>query len=110
MGKLSRNKGKRGERELAKELQRILGIDAKRGVQYKGTPDSPDVETSIDGVHFECKRVEKLQLYPSLEQAASDSGSAIPIVAHRRNRKKWVLSIYLDDLPKLCKVIYEQME
>jgi len=110
MGTLSRNKGKRGERELAKELQRILGIDAKRGVQYQGSPDSPDVVTSIDGLHFECKRVEKLQLYPSLEQAASDSGDAIPVLAHRRNRKKWVVAIYLDDLPELCKVIHEQME
>lgn len=110
MGTLSKNKGKRGERELAKELQRILGIDAKRGVQYQGSPDSPDVITSIDGLHFECKRVEKLQLYPSLEQAASDSGDSIPVLAHRRNRKKWVVAIYLDDLPELCKVIHEQME
>lgn len=109
MGKTSREKGKRGERELAKELKSVLGIDARRGQQHSGSPDSPDVITSLPGVHFECKRVEQLRLYPSLEQASSDSGDdQIPILAHRRNRKPWTITLYLDDLPELCRIINEQ--
>ena len=110
MGKLSRDKGKRGERELAKELRRIFNIEARRGRQYKGTPDSPDVVTSIDELHFECKRVERLQLYPSLEQAASDSGDSLPILAHRKNGKKWIVALYLDDVPELCRILNEHTE
>ena len=107
MGKKSRDKGKRGERELAKELAKTLSIDAKRGVQYSGSPDSPDVVTSLDGVHWECKRSERFQLYPSLEQSATDSGDNIPVVAHRRNHKKWVFVCYLDDLPEIAEIINE---
>lgn len=105
MGKASLSKGKRGERELAKELNAVLGIDAHRGRQFSGSPDSPDVVTSINDIHIECKRVEKLQLYPSLEQAANDAGSKIPILAHRRNNKPWVITVYLTDLPELCKIL-----
>jgi Holliday junction resolvase len=102
-GKKSRNKGKRGELELAKKLKSLFNVSARRGRQYSGSPESPDVVTSIKGVHFECKRVERLQLYPSLEQAANDSGDdQIPIVAYRKNRKEWVAIVYLDDLPELC--------
>ena len=38
----SRTKGKRGELELAKAL-RLYGYDARRGQQYHGGADSPDV-------------------------------------------------------------------
>jgi len=41
-GKLSRNKGASGERELARELSRLLRVDARRGQQHCGGPDSPE--------------------------------------------------------------------
>lgn len=103
-GKKSKSKGARGERELAKELEK-LGIKASRGRQYSGGPDSPDVVTSIDDVHFECKRVERLLLYPSLHQSARDSGDKIPVVAHRKNREDWVIIIYLKDLLEFCHAV-----
>jgi len=106
-GRKSRNKGKRGELELAKKLSSLFNVFARRGRQYSGSPESPDVVTSIDGVHFECKRVERLQLYPSLEQAASDSGDQIPILVHRKNNKDWVAIVYLDDLPELSRILNE---
>lgn len=104
-GKMSRNKGKRGEREAASEVSRLFCVDAKRGVQFKGGQDSPDIETGINGVHFEVKRVEQLQLYKSLEQAEDDGGTNIPVVLHRRNNKTWVAITYLDDLPHLVKIL-----
>ncbi len=91
MGLFSRNKGKRGERELSHELSRVLGVSARRGLQFQGSPDSPDVVTDIPGVHFECKRTETLSLYSALEQAQNDAGtSKIPVVCHRKNKKPWV--------------------
>lgn len=110
MGKKSRNKGKRGERELAKALIDVLGIDARRGRQFSGSPESPDVVTSLPDIHFECKRVERFSLYPSLEQAIEDAGdNQIPVVAHRKNHEDWVVVIRLNDLPKLCGIINEQI-
>ena len=56
----SRNKGKVGERELAKKL-REYGFEARRGQQYCGADGSADV-VGLEGVHIECKRTERLSL------------------------------------------------
>ena len=106
MGKPSRDKGKVGERELAKELSRLFGVDARRGVQYQGGPGSPDV-VGLPGVHVECKRNEALQLYSAIEQAITDSrGFGAPLVCHRRNGKPWLAIVRLDDLPRLVEKLY----
>lgn len=105
MGKMSRNKGASGERELADKLKSLLGISARRGRQYSGSPDSPDVDSDLN-LQIECKRVERLQLYQSIEQAARDSqGKKPPIVFHRKNRKPWVVIMYLDDLPEIARIV-----
>ena len=101
MGRFSRNKGKRGERELAGELEKSLGVKARRGVQFQGSPDSPDVVTDIPEIHVECKRTERLRLYESLAQAASDAGEKIPLVFHRQNQQPWVVILRLSDLKPL---------
>ena len=99
----SRDKGARGERELANFL-RQHGVDARRGQQFNGGPGSPDVVTDILGAHFECKRVEKGSLYDWLAQATRDAGPGKrPIVAHRRNNKAWVAILPLKDLLSLLK-------
>ena len=103
MGKASRNKGKVGERELAAFL-REHGREARRGVQYMGGPQSPDVVSDLRGVHLECKRTEQLRLYPALEQAATEKpAGSIPVVAHRRNRKPWVAVLPLESLLLILK-------
>jgi len=101
MGKKSLLKGKVGERELASELQRLFGVEARRGVQYSGSPDSPDVVTDLP-IHAEVKRCERLSIYKAMEQAVTDAGKdKTPIVFHRQNRKGWLAIIRLDDLPAL---------
>ena len=50
--KNSRAKGQRGERELASELQRLFGVNARRGQQYCGGADSPDVVSDFNDIHF----------------------------------------------------------
>ncbi|MCL2347318.1 MAG: hypothetical protein FWC50_03545 [Planctomycetaceae bacterium] len=106
MGRLSRNKGKTGERELARELQRVLGATARRGVQYTGGADSPDVVTDIDNIHIECKRTEHFRLFEALDQSIRDAGeSNVPVVMHRPNHRPWVVVLRLDDLPALVETI-----
>ena len=99
----SRAKGAMGERELAKKLTEVFGCEARRGQQFQGSPDSPDVVTSLDGVHIECKRVERFEIYKAMEQAKRDSGDKIPVVCHRKNRGEWLAVVRLDDLPELIK-------
>ena len=106
MGRKSRDKGARGERELAGELARLLGVEARRGQQYRGGPDSPDVHLDIPDVHIECKRTERLRLYEALDQAIGDAADKVPVVMHRQNKRPWVVVLRLDDLPRLATQIY----
>ncbi|NQU19769.1 MAG: hypothetical protein HQ567_00690 [Candidatus Nealsonbacteria bacterium] len=109
MGRKSRDKGASGERELARELSRLLGVEARRGCQYHGGPGSPDVVADIPDVYIECKRAERLRLYEALQQAVDDAGEKVPVVVHRQNNKPWVAIVRLDDLPKLAMQIYLTM-
>ena len=88
----SRRKGAAGERELARVF-REYGYDARRGQQYCGANGDADV-VGLPGIHVECKRVERLDLYGALAQAAADAKSGdLPVVFHRKNNHKWVVSM-----------------
>ena len=94
----SRAKGAAGEREFAQVLKEY-GLEARRGQQFSGSKDSPDVVCSgLTGVHFEVKRVQKGSPYDWLEQAKNDAGGSLPIVAWRRNNHNWVGILDLADL------------
>lgn len=95
----SKQKGKRAELEVA-ALLRSHGYDAKRGVQYKGGQDSPDV-LGLDGVHIEVKHVERLNIHEAMAQADRDSGGNVPIVVHRRNRTPWLVTMHIEDFLRL---------
>ena len=89
----SRNKGKVGEREFA-SLLREHGFDARRGQQFSGSPDSPDVVSdALSWLHVEVKRVQNLNLADACAQAARDSGGKPWIVAHRRNHSPWLITM-----------------
>lgn len=95
-GKMSREKGKRGERELAKAL-REEGYECRRSAQYCGANGDADV-VGLPGVHIEVKRVERLQLYDALAQAQADAPDGeMPVVMHRRNNCEWVVIQPLSD-------------
>ena len=97
MGRASRDKGARGEREW-RDVLTAAGYPAERGCQRKGGPDSPDVDCpSLSGLHFEVKRVEKLNIYTALGQAMCDAGDRVPIVAHRRNHSPWLVTLRAGD-------------
>ena len=96
----SRRKGAQGERDLANTLKKMGFDKARRGVQYSGSPDSPDV-VGIDGFHIECKRTERTDLYGWMKQAQRDCGDNVPIVVHRKNREGWLVIMTLEDFVKL---------
>ena len=92
----SNAKGKVGEREVA-ALLRARGFEARRGQQFSGGGDSPDVVSDLDGFHIEVKRTENFQLYPALAQANADKkGGTDALVFHRRNNKEWVVVLEAD--------------
>lgn len=95
----SRQKGARGERELSKVL-RGYGFSARRGQQYHGGAESPDV-IGLKGIHIECKRVERLNIDDAIAQSIRDAGDDMPVVIHRKNRKDWLVTMRLDDFMKL---------
>lgn len=100
----SRTKGKRGELEVAKIL-RERGYDSRRGQQFKGSPDSPDV-TGLPGFHLEVKRVEQLRLKDAMEQSKRDAGEdEVPLVVHRKSREPWYVTVSLDDFLDLLERI-----
>jgi hypothetical protein len=106
----SRQKGARGEREARDAMKEILLCEARRGQQFSGGKDSPDVVHSVHGVHVEVKRVEKFNVYDAIEQATEDAGEEqIPTVMHRRNGKEWLLVCRFADLPKLASRIHFHM-
>jgi len=100
MGAMQRRKGATGEREFASLCRENGYDDVHRGRQYHGGADSPDV-VGLPGVHVEVKRTEALSLYTAMWQAIKDAGENIPIVAHRRNDRGWLIVMCADDWFKL---------
>src|SRR4051812_28739879 len=89
----SREKGKRGERQWRDEL-RAEGFDARRGQQFCGGADSPDViSEDLPWILFEVKAVERLNIEDAMEQARHDCGGKVPVVAHRKNFRAWLVTM-----------------
>lgn len=102
MGKSEREKGKRGERELAGIL-REYGYNGRRGQQFSGKNGDADV-IGLPGIHIECKRVERLNLDDAMEQAKRDARPGeIPAVFHRKDRGKWRVTLDLTDFMDIYK-------
>jgi hypothetical protein len=96
MAQLSREKGKAGEREAAHEISRLFNVQARRGQQFCGGPESPDV-VGLPGVHVEVKRAEKaatLRLAGTsrqrmrAERAAPRPSPEQPALAGRRQTRR----------------------
>jgi hypothetical protein len=109
-----REKGKRGERQWRDEL-RANGYPARRGQQFSGSPDSPDVVCDdLAWLHFEVKAVERLNVEDAMEQARRDARKAesgklkaeierVPIVAHRRSFRPWLVTMEAETFFRLLR-------
>ena len=99
----SKRKGKDGELELARKL-REHGYDVRRSVQYNGKEEDGQADLlGLPGIHVECKRTERLNLYDAVGQAQRDSKgkNQIPVVFHRKNCCPWLVTMYVWDWFKL---------
>jgi len=88
----SREKGKRGERQWRDEL-RANGYMARRGQQFAGSAESPDVVCEeLKWAHMEVKSTERFNVYDAMDQAAPRCRSArVPLVMHKRNFRRWLV-------------------
>ena len=96
----SREKGKRGERELASIL-RAYGYDARRSQQYCGINGDADV-IGLPHTHIEVKRVQRLNLEDAMAQSKRDAKEGeIPTVFHRKNHCDWLVTMQLKDFMEM---------
>lgn len=99
MGKMQREKGKRGERLWRDKCREQGYTEVRRTTQYCGqTGDAADC-IGLPGIHQEVKFVEKLNVRNALEQAVSDAQNKeeIPIVAHKTSNCEWLVTMRADD-------------
>ena len=94
---MQREKGKRGERELAAKLSGLTGLDIKRnlGAEREGGDD-----ISIQGWSIECKLHKVLALSAWWKQAveqASD-GLAPALMWREHGKSQWWVQCRLDEL------------
>jgi len=93
---------------LASKL-REYGYNCRRGQQYNGL-EGEDI-VGLDYIHCEVKRVQALNLEEAMEQAKRDSkDNQMPAVFHRKNNKKWKVTMKLEDWINLYNEYYSSMK
>ena len=110
MGRASRDKGARGERELATLLSYAVKEDVKRrlGQAREGGADI----LSLPGFVIEVKRQEVLHLNSWWQQVlkASAGTNKIPLLAYRQNRKPWTFCLPMDLLTPNCQGFFSMAQ
>lgn len=97
-GRMSRNKGAAGERELAKILADELGVEVKRKL---GQARDGGDDIQVGKYRLEVKRREALRLDDWCEQIQAAAGPGEwPVVVYRRNGQPWRAVVPLDLLIK----------
>ncbi len=97
MGRRERDKGRKGEREVA-VIYENAGLEV-RGLEGAGDHLIVCGERSGFVLHSECKRQETARPWAWWEQATSEApAETIPIVHFRRNRSPWLAMIAATDL------------
>ena len=88
MGKASRDKGARGERELFRILTEALGVEIRRNLRQYQRADHDQI--GLDGYAIEVKRAENLSLGLWWQQALQQaSNGEVPVLAYRKSRMPW---------------------
>ena len=101
----SKQKGARNERKWA-EFCREHGYEkVRRTAQFCGNTGEASDCVGLEGIHQECKAVERLNIVEAMNQAVRDSTKEgegnLPIVAHKRNRTPWYVTMLAEDWFKL---------
>lgn len=98
MGKSQRDKGARGELEVAKIIEAFGGFTARRGqvFNHEGDIVCPDLP-----IHFEVKRHEELCIPQWMNQACAACGNKYPAVVYRQNYHNWTIVMRVGDYLEL---------
>ena len=99
---MSRDKGKRGERQWRDLLREFGFLKAYRSQQYSGkAPDgsSADVQCpELPSIHWEVKNVERLNVWAAMAQVLIDRPvGKIPAVAHTKNNYGFLVTLPAED-------------
>jgi len=104
----SRAKGGRIERELCQKLREVFGWEARRSVQFAAKAETADlVVRQMPNLFIESKGVEKLSVHPVMERAVQEAGSKLAVLAHRKNRTGWLLTMRLEDVLTFCEMVVQ---
>ena len=112
MGKHSRQKGKRGEREAAAQIAHHWGaVGARRSVQFCGRAGDADL-TGVTGLHCEVKRYARIAALDFLEQAELDAGAGeVPIVLMREDcATEWTVMLRVSQAPEFARRLVSMLE
>lgn len=106
MGRMSREKGKRGERFVAAAF-RDWGYAAHRTAQFRGnTGQAADLE-GVPYIHPEVKFCERMTLYDWMTQAEQDARAEgkgnFPAVFHKQNNKQLLVTMNFEQWIQLYK-------
>ena len=95
-GKSARDKGARYELELVHILRDFYGYPVRRGYVLQHESDV----IGLQGVHIECKAVERLNIRKAYKQAVEEAlerADGVPVVFHHKNREGWLVTMSLED-------------
>lgn len=107
-----RNKGARGERELAGKLAEIVG-SARRTGMIQAQQDAPESDVEwLDGLVIESKRCERVEIdkWLKVNERRADSTGGISVVGWRKNYGEWHVAIRLEDIPAFSRLIVEALD
>ena len=100
----SKEKGKRGERELASILYHWGGWMARRTgfMQSQKGHEAADVDCPELPIHWEAKRCQVIKMIDWLAQARGDAKEdQMPVVAFRKNHMPWHVTLSLEHFIQL---------
>jgi hypothetical protein len=104
-GAASRLKGAKFERDVCAELRAAGWPRAERTSDGRVQADRGDITGGPEGVHFECKRHERLNVPKAFEQVRRDASPVdIPVLVHRPSRCEIMATLPLADLLPLLKL------
>lgn len=106
MGKQAKERGARGERLWRDECHKAGFTQVQRGGQlpFQKGKALADV-IGLYGCHLEVKYQEKLSVWQAVEQAVSDcQAGEMPVLAHKKNRKPWLVTMRAEDFFTLYRV------
>ena len=94
----SRRKGHDWERVVARRLRDVLGVEARRGLQYRDGAEAPDIIIEGLPLHIECKAGKRPPILAALEQAERDAAEgAIPVVVVKADKREPTVTMRLED-------------